>query len=269
MIDIIERFRAKFSIRLFLRKTYSLLLFYGSFRWISNRRNLRKLKEKYAGRRMFVVCNGPSLSPADLDKLQAHGELSIVSNSIDAIFPKTSWRPTFYAIFDELASYTYLDRMNRIPSEWQFYRKTSYKTTRKTIHPSVYLSVDGSKKLLDAPKFSDNCLRGIYTIGTVTYSMIQIAVYLGCKEIYITGCDNCYPVQRTRDGRIVYTDVKAYFEGDDAHGDGRAAVSVWQMDVAYESARRYAEAHGVKICNVTRGGKLEAFPRVDFDSLFE
>ena len=69
--------------------------------------------------------------------------------------------------------------------------------------------------------------------------------------------------------QIVYTDGKAYFEGDDAHGDGRAAVSVWQMDVAYEAARKYADAHGIKIYNATRGGCLEAFPRVDFDSLFE
>lgn len=269
MLKIIEDFRNRFSIRLFLRKAYSLILYYGSFRWIGNIRNLNSLKDSCAGRRMFIVCNGPSLRPEDLTKLHKKEELSFVSNSIDSIFSKTEWRPTFYAIFDELAQYTFLDRMNRIPSKWQFYRKNSYKTTRKTVHPAVFITTDGSKKLLDAPKFSPDCRKGIYTIGTVTYSMIQLSVFLGCKELYIIGCDNRYPVQKTRDGQIVYTDGKAYFDGDDAHGDGRAAVSVWQMDVAYEAARKYADAHGIKIYNATRGGCLEAFPRVDFDSLFE
>lgn len=269
MIKFVDNMRAKFSIRLLLKKVWSLILFYGTFRWIRNSRDLNALKGSCAGRRMFIVCNGPSLRPEDLDVLQEHGELSFVSNSIDAIFSRTKWRPTFYSIFDEKAMYTFLDRMNRIPSKWQFYRKNSYKTTRKTIHPSVFLTTDGSKKLLDNPKFSDDCRRKIYTIGTVTYSMIQLSVFLGCREIYIIGCDNRYPVQRTRDGRIVYTDGAAYFAGDDAHGDGRAAVSVWQMDVAYEAARSYADAHGIKIFNATRGGCLEAFPRVDFDSLFE
>ena len=37
----------------------------------------------------------------------------------------------------------------------------------------------------------------------------------------------------------------------------------------YQKAKQYADAHGIKIYNATRGGKLEVFPRVDFDSLFE
>ena len=38
---------------------------------------------------------------------------------------------------------------------------------------------------------------------------------------------------------------------------------------AYQKAKQYAETHGIKIYNATRGGKLEVFERVDFDSLFE
>ena len=38
--------------------------------------------------------------------------------------------------------------------------------------------------------------------------------------------------------------------------------------LAYQAAREYADRHGIKIYNATRGGKLEVFERVDFDSLF-
>ena len=41
------------------------------------------------------------------------------------------------------------------------------------------------------------------------------------------------------------------------------------MISAYKSAKKYADAHGIKIYNATRGGKLEVFERVDFDTLFK
>ncbi|MBQ4379398.1 MAG: hypothetical protein II821_09430 [Treponema sp.] len=37
---------------------------------------------------------------------------------------------------------------------------------------------------------------------------------------------------------------------------------------AFFAAKRYADEHGVRILNATRGGKIEVFERVDFDSLF-
>ena len=40
------------------------------------------------------------------------------------------------------------------------------------------------------------------------------------------------------------------------------------MDIAYDYARKYADSNGIKIYNATRGGCLEAFQRVNFDSLF-
>ena len=33
----------------------------------------------------------------------------------------------------------------------------------------------------------------------------------------------------------------------------------------YKAAKQYADLHGIRICNATRGGKLEIFERVDFD----
>jgi hypothetical protein len=38
---------------------------------------------------------------------------------------------------------------------------------------------------------------------------------------------------------------------------------------AYICARNFAEKNNIKIYNATRGGRLEVFERVDFDSLFK
>lgn len=252
------------------RKAKSYVLFYGSGRWIRNRRELDKLRNSLSGRRMFIICNGPSLLPEDLEKIHGNGDCSFAVNSIDPIFSRTQWRPTFYTVLCEGVQYSYLDKMNRVPSLCQFYRKESYSVTRNVRRKAVFISTDGSRRLLERPKFSEDCGRKVYTIGTSTYAMLQLAVFLGCRELYIIGCDNFYPVQITREGKIVSHDAKAYFEGDDAvEHTGLTAVPVWQMDVAFRAAHEYADAHGIKIYNATRGGCLEEFPRVDFDTLFE
>ena len=42
----------------------------------------------------------------------------------------------------------------------------------------------------------------------------------------------------------------------------------WELQTAFEAAEKLSGKYGMKLYNATRGGKLEAFERVDFDSLF-
>ena len=60
--------------------------------------HFRSLKGKYAGRRGFVIGNGPSLCIDDLARLT--DEITVASNQIYLAFDKTPWRPTFYTIED-------------------------------------------------------------------------------------------------------------------------------------------------------------------------
>ena len=60
----------------------------------SSRKSLAEFKNKYAGKRCFIIGNGPSLTPSDLDLIK--GEYSFAANRIYYIFEKTEWRPTFY-----------------------------------------------------------------------------------------------------------------------------------------------------------------------------
>lgn len=250
-----------------LRKLYGLLrfrLFGLNFR---NTQNLKRLHNLYEGRRCFIICNGPSLKVADLDCIHANGDFSFASNKIDRIFPLTEWRPTFYAVFDETAQFTLLKTMNSIPAQIKFFRKNSYSVTRKVKGHVVWLNANGNRTLLDNPKFAENCTNVIYTIGTVTYAMLQLAVHMGFKELYIIGCDNRYSFERRQDGTIISYGTHSYFTGSDAKDD-KATASTWEMNIAYEFTRKYAEAHGIKIYNASRGGHLETFERVNFDDLF-
>lgn len=59
---------------------------------------LKTLKGIHAGKRCFIIGNGPSLCAEDLDKLK--DEYTFAANRIYEIFYLTEWRPTYYFVVD-------------------------------------------------------------------------------------------------------------------------------------------------------------------------
>lgn len=230
---------------------------------------LNELKNCHIGKRAFIICNGPSLKAEDLTKIHNNGDISFASNKIHFIFQQTPWRPTYYTVMDESYQHSLLDVMNLVPAAVKFFRITSFSTTKKVQSATAWLNAYGDKDLLENPKFSEDISKIIYTIGTVTYAMLQMAVHMGIREIYIIGCDNSYGKEIKKDGTIVNHGGASYFAGSNDNKSNSPIAATWQMDLAYEFARKYADNHDIKIFNATRGGYLEAFQRVEFDSLFK
>jgi hypothetical protein len=102
--------------------------------------------------------------------------------------------------------------------------------------------------------------------ATVTYSCIQIAAYMGFSEIILLGVDNNFPFGTRLNGEMIYNDVHSHFNND--YKSTVYIPTIDRINLAYESAREYCDTHNIKILNATRGGRLDAFERVDFESLF-
>ena len=109
------------------------------------------------------------------------------------------------------------------------------------------------------PKFSDNLAAKSYTGTTVTYTCMQLAAYMGFKEIYLLGVDFSY-------GESQLNQPYMQFYKQDVSELSMGFVN--QVSLAYKAAEKYTREHGIRIYNATRGGKLETFERVDFDHLF-
>lgn len=126
-----------------------------------------------------------------------------------------------------------------------------------------YYYEDCRRKYYENEVFSDDIVRGVYSGYTVAYDMIQIAVYMGFSEIYLIGADFNYNGDAAQKGNHVY---------DSKFQDKRKMAGRSYIDCsinAMEVSRKYAEAHGIKIYNATRGGKLEVFERKELDELFK
>ena len=120
--------------------------------------------------------------------------------------------------------------------------------------------------------FSTDCAHQIDCRGTVTFTCMQLAAYMGFEEIYLLGVDHNYRVTIDIDGNVVTDpDQKDYFTDNyDTDIKDQVVHDMGNNTRAYMDARSYCESVSdkIKIINATRGGKLEVFPRVDFDSLF-
>lgn len=222
---------------------------------------LDAMKGAHQGERCFIVGNGPSLSVQDLELIA--GEDCFGANSIFRIFKKTSWRPTYYVtqdiygdIKDEV---NHLDVAHVLVGDY-YWRKIGTSNSNAVCFHAVK-PVDGNLY------FGTDCHAGFCDYATVTFTMIQLAVFLGYTRIYLLGIDHSYARTVSSSGSVscdgstknhFYEDSKAISIVGDVEG----------MEKAYRCSFAYAQGAGIQICNATRGGYLEVFPRVNLDSLF-
>lgn len=249
------------------RKTGFIAKHYELF---SDGRNLKKLKNRHSGKRCFIIGNGPSLCASDLDTLQRNNEITFAFNRIYHIFDQTSWRPEYYISQDEkmLAGCRgEVERMDAgmkfIPAEMKWY----FDIDIKGIQPFHIVN----KEKGGMPEFSENIAHEVVNSSTVVYSAVQFAVYMGIVEIYLIGVDHHFHTSINSKGEIIVDpSAKDYFtENYNADKDNLYIPNTDKSTLTYIAAKKYADEHNVMIYNATRGGKLEVFPRTDFDSLFK
>lgn len=233
-----------------------------------NKYKLRNLKNTHKGQRCFIIGNGPSLTSKDLDLLK--NEICFAANRIYCIYNETEWRPTYYCSQD-LTVIKGIDKdiENAIkPCKNAFFVNSSYNILPHNIFnlPKVIFFYPHLCELRRKRSFSSQIERYIDGGGTVTYSAIQIAAYMGFKEIYLLGVDHNYPLTNKTDINNLTDDEirKCYFKGMSSN----IKLNIPNTDrstLSYLAAKDYCEANNIKIYNATRGGKLEVFKRISLE----
>lgn len=219
---------------------------------------LEKYYNNHEGGRCFLIGNGPSLKTEDLDKIFENKEMSFGCNQIYKIFKNTSWRPDYYVIGD---GGVYDEIEDKLPKERTVFIRNFMKKMDKKENVVCYSST-GEKYYPGYPGFSDDLVQGVFGGRTVMYDMMQIAVYMGFKQIYLLGVDLSWG----EDGKDTHF-CKDYMDEEKEKQIRENIKYKGEIEHAYISARRYGEKHSIKIYNATRGGHLEIFERVDIEKL--
>lgn len=220
----------------------------------------------HQGKRCFIIGTGPSLCVEDLERLK--NEITIASNRIFEIFGQTTWRPIYYMNQD----YKLIEKFHKDISEIHCSRKFLPIDVKKMFQNCEDISYFVLRHREFYPSEADFSTRLDHFLGqgfTVTYGAIQLAYYMGFTEVYLLGIDHNYSISLDEKGIPVYKDgVKEYFDGSKASNVGLNLPRVVESTMAYITAQRFAERQkNFRIYNATRGGRLEAFPRVSLDEV--
>jgi hypothetical protein len=241
----------------------------------SNKKKIDSLKNKYEGKRCFILGNGPSLNKNDLTKLE--GEYSFGVNGIFYKTEESGYKPTFYVVEDTQVMNDNLEKIDRYDVEYKFLRK-EYKSKIINHNKVLYFNMnrgfyERSSPHFASPRFSLDCSERLYCGQTVTFLNLQIAYYLGFKQVVLIGMDFEYniPPSAIIDGDVITStqDDTNHFHPD-YFGKGKKWHDPKLDNVikSYLMAKDIYESDGREILNATVGGRLEVFDRADYEGLF-
>lgn len=221
-------------------------------------RDLRKYKNKHLNKRCFIIATGPSLTIEDLKLLK--NEVTFGMNSLCKVFDELGWETTYYGVQD-YGVYKILENdiknlKNSTVLAGDNLKKMFNLSEKYVEFPLNLLNHNISFEPPYNTKFSNDCYDVVYDGYTITYSLIQLAVYMGFKEIYLIGADCNYSKDISKRNFINIGKVDNTF---DTAGE--------RMRYAYRVAKQYTEKNDIKIYNATRGGMLEIFDRVNLEDV--
>lgn len=249
LIDLVEFKNERFYNRLNNKEHYD--------------EKLKSMKNMASGKSCFIVGNGPSLTTDDLELI--NDQDCFAANLVFRIFNKTDWRPKYYVIQDRYADTG--DALDNMKVQYMFIGE--YYWRKRGINNSHAVCIRARRNNLNKKiAFSEDISEYIINTPTITYTMIQLAVYLGYKNIYLLGMDHSYALTYDEKGNVVQDDtVNSHFFTD--KNPKEVIANIEGMNKAYIVARDYAKEHNVSIINVTRGGNLEWFPRRSLAEVIE
>jgi len=223
---------------------------------------LKALKDTHRGERCFVIGNGPSLRQTDLTRLR--GEATFGVNRIYLAFPEMGFSTSYYLCMNDLV-------IEQCAADIQTLRMPKFIAwrSRRWLEPSdnlyfLYTSYTG-------PKFGGaDITRRLWEGATVTNIALQVAFYLGFKQVILIGVDHNYTTQGKPNSTIVSQGADPnHFNPNYFGKDFRWQLPDLETSVrGYTMVRRAYETAGRQVVDATVGGKLQVFPKVEYTSLF-
>lgn len=224
---------------------------------------LKKYRNIKKGKKVIIICNGPSLNDVNWEVIKKSNIDTIGLNKINLIFTKTDFRPT------------YIVCINRYVVEQN---KTFFNNTE------IPLFIDyNNKDILRGEKinyiyslplrgfFSKDISKGYCQGFTVTYAAMQLAYHMGYDEVGLIGCDHYFKDKGIPNTTIKTVDIDRNHFDPNYFGKGME----WQLpdilgsEFHYQISRDFFQKNNKKIYNCTNGGHLEIFERKSLSNFID
>lgn len=227
-----------------------------------------RLQGAYAGRRCFVLANGPSLAKVDIAPLG--GEVTIVMNHFNQHPAMRLWQPVVHCVAEPASDYTrpgglgieVLKELVRGYTSTTHVFPIGLKTVfdRTGILPPerlVLVKLDGRAEDFDHIDLTGS----VPSVHDTSILAVSVAIAMGCNPIVLLGLDyNWLSHQPIR--AHFYDHAAVPWPVEDLSGtpyleEMRSAMPRWE---AHAALCRIAAKGGQSILNATEGSFLDVYP---------
>jgi len=238
----------------------------------------RLLKNIQAGKRCFIIGNGPSIKTHDITPLKE--EVTIVVSSFFRHDDAKTINPNYWVMADP---YIWVKPEEYFLPSFRFaYDKG---ITTKLFIPTggfPFFSSFHSGPFIDIHFFHYDHSKTIdtlidFSVGIPPYGQnvvivsLMLALYLGCNPIYFIGCDHDF--MNFTEEEYENNVVDHFYSNPNQNKCSEhltwqqwsAAMS--RMRFEYEQLKSYASLWGFHVFNATKGGSLDIFPRIGYETL--
>jgi hypothetical protein len=233
----------------------------------ANTCRLEKLRDIHKGKRAFILGNGPSLTVEDMNLLK--DEITFASNKIYLAYDQTDWRPTYLTCTDTIVARNNRETLLAQP-EVKLFGHALFPEFRgcKDI---VFCNYSKSKETAQKWDLVD----GVSTGHSVVYWDLELAYWMGIREVYVLGLDHSFDVKSAKTGEKAMGNevIKAADEKNHFHPDYRKPGETWtmpKMDLLREDfivALEKFQSDGGTIVNVSRTTKLDVWPTARLEDI--
>ncbi len=222
---------------------------------------LSALKNKHAGERAVLVCNGPSLNQMDLRFLRK--QTCIGLNKIFLGLKKFGFYPKYYVAVNDLVieqSAAQLKDLNCI----------KFISQRNARHVPESALLHHIRTHRPPQQFCTDITQGLNEGYTVTYAALQIACYLGFKEVVIVGMDHRYAYHGLpNETHLLSGDDPNHFAPDYFGGQRWDNPDLVNSESSYKLARQVFAADGRRIIDATLNGACDIFEKQPYTEVFK
>jgi len=230
--------------------------------WRENVRRVEGYRGKHTGERCFIVGNGPSLRRMDLGLLR--DEITFGLNRVYLAFPDWGFSTTYLVSVNDLV----LEQCANDMKALELPRFITWRARRWFASDPLALFLDTD--FTGPENFSGEATGRLFEGFTVTYVALQLAFFMGFRQVILIGVDHNFVTQGQPNLAVVS-------QGDDPNHFSPqyfGAGFKWQLpdldgsERAYLLAREAYHTAGRQVLDATVDGKLTIFPKVKYSSLF-
>jgi hypothetical protein len=232
----------------------------------------------YAGKRCFIVGNGPSLQTQDLSPLGS--EITFCMNYFWKHPILKEWQPTYYWIVDhllflgpEILRHFMVGLRANVHSTTFFVPLLAKRKVQEggllPLERTRYVVFRG--RLWDAKDVDIDLTTFVPFGNTTVHLCMMTAIYMGCSPIYLIGLDHDELSQPGPPTHFYQTDelsdLPPYKYGWTQLPYKYRMLTMLDRWNGYESLGDIAAKKCLAVYNATAGGFLDVFPRVDYNEV--